>query len=93
MIKYEKRQAGRPKQPRKLTGIQKEIVILSAQGYSAKEIAVKQNKSHLTIGGHFSYLLNRWGVYSRLSLLVVLIQKGFIKPEEIELRKKAIINN
>jgi DNA-binding NarL/FixJ family response regulator len=55
-----------------LTDRQRDLVDLAAQGLSDKEIALRLEISHNTVGNHFSAIYARLGISKRSQLIALL---------------------
>ncbi|HEN4781219.1 TPA: helix-turn-helix transcriptional regulator, partial [Legionella pneumophila] len=66
----------------KLTPRQNQILCLSLQGMTSKEIARTLNISYKTVQRHFESLRNKTGLKNKQELLFSLIQKLTISSDE-----------
>lgn len=66
-----------------LTGRERDVLVLIAEGWTNKMIARELNISDGTVKGHVKHLLNKLGMKSRVEAAVWATQNGFrIEPED-----------
>jgi len=64
-----------------LTGRQREVLQLLAEGYTAKEIAEKTKLSVNTVETHRTNIMNRLNIHDVTGLVRYAISKGIIQPD------------
>lgn len=91
-IQYTKPKIGRPKQPVILSEMQKRIVLLLAEGHSMKIIAGLTGKSFYSVNSVLNWLLHKYNVYTKISLIIKLHQIGEIDLNNIQITHKNLNN-
>ncbi|MCA0445146.1 MAG: response regulator transcription factor [Bacteroidetes bacterium] len=61
-----------------ITGREKEVLTLIAEGYSSKEIAEKMNLSEKTIGTHRNNLMKKLGIHKTAELVRYALEKKIV---------------
>lgn len=85
MFDFKKDNRGRYERPLRLTDKQKQLLIMSAQGYKYKDITRIMKMKHTTLSSHFRHLMERWNVRTRAALIVKAISKGHIDLNSIDI--------